>query len=151
MKDKNGIEMRTGDIVKIENAFFKNDNNYYFIINTPGDPSWCGKDYCLQKIGKRGKISKVKGSVAFWPLSSFCSDMRKNFEADAHNKKHATIEIIDTIDKSDVLNFFESEAGATAETAKRLSWQWGETSKEVIRLEKLAEFYDGVADRIRRD
>jgi hypothetical protein len=151
MIDKNGIEMETGDIVKIENAYFKNDNGYYFITHTPGDPSWLGGDYGLNKIGKRGKISTARGRVAFWPLASFCSDMRKNIEADMHNKEHATIEIIDTIDNSYVIEYFEKEAGDAFETAKRLGWNWGETHKETLRYKQVAEFYEGVADRIRRD
>ncbi len=32
--DINGIEMKTGNIVEIKNAFFKNDNGIYFIAHT---------------------------------------------------------------------------------------------------------------------
>ena len=60
MLDKNGVKMRTGDIVRITDAFFKNDNGLYFIENSPGDPNWCGRDHCLKKISKSGKISKAK-------------------------------------------------------------------------------------------
>jgi hypothetical protein len=150
MIDKNGIEMKTGDIVKVEGAYFKNDNGYYFILHTPGDPSWLGNDHCLQKIGKRGKLSMTKYNLAFWPLASFCSDRMKNIESDIHNREHTTIEVIDTIDNSFVIEYFEKEAGDAAETAKRMSWSWGENHKETLRYQETAEFYEGVADRIRR-
>lgn len=42
MVDKNGVEMKTGDIVRVSGAYFKNDNGLWFIERSPGDPSWCG-------------------------------------------------------------------------------------------------------------
>lgn len=63
MLDKNGVEIRTGCIVEITGAYFKNDNGLYFVQRSPGDPSWSGSDYCLKKIGKTGKISKAKYST----------------------------------------------------------------------------------------
>ena len=44
MLDKNGVEIRTGCIVEITGAFFKNDNGLYFVDRSPGDPSWCGQE-----------------------------------------------------------------------------------------------------------
>ena len=40
MFDKNGHEIKTGDIVEITGAYFKNDNGLYFVDNSPGDPNW---------------------------------------------------------------------------------------------------------------
>ena len=60
MLDKNGVELRTGQIVKITGAYFKNDNGLYFVTHSPGDPGWCGSNYSLTKISKAGKISKAK-------------------------------------------------------------------------------------------
>lgn len=65
MKDKNGVTMRTGDIVKIENSYFKNDLGYYFIEHSPGDISWCGNDYSLRKICRNGKLSTAAHNIAF--------------------------------------------------------------------------------------
>ena len=31
MFDKNGVEIRTGHIVKVTGAFFKNDNGLYYV------------------------------------------------------------------------------------------------------------------------
>lgn len=38
MLDKNGVEICTGQVVKVTGAFFKNDNGLYFVDNSPGDP-----------------------------------------------------------------------------------------------------------------
>ena len=49
MLDKNGVEILTGMVVEITGAYFKNDNGFWFVDNSPGDPSWFGSDQCLQK------------------------------------------------------------------------------------------------------
>lgn len=65
--DKNGIEIKTGDIVEITGAYFKNDNGLYFVQNSPGDPSWCGSDLSLKRISKRGKSAQQRTTFAFGP------------------------------------------------------------------------------------
>ena len=35
MFDKSGVEIRTGQVVKVTGAFFKNDNGRYFVDNSP--------------------------------------------------------------------------------------------------------------------
>lgn len=64
MLDKNGVELRTGCVVEITGAYFKNDNGLYFVDRSPGVPSWIGRDYSLKKISKTGKISKAKHNQA---------------------------------------------------------------------------------------
>ena len=54
MLDKNGVEIKTGDIVEISGAYFKNDNGLYFVTHSPGDPTWSGRDYSLKRISKYG-------------------------------------------------------------------------------------------------
>lgn len=148
MKDINNIEMKTGDIVKIENAYFKNDNGYYFISHSPGDPSWCGKDYSLHKIGKRGKISTAKNNIAFWPLAAFCSDRSKNAAAYEHNAKYATIEIINSIDNSEVIKHFEEEVANHEEQAKNYYYRFGEANETTIKAKVIAEHYRKVVKRM---
>lgn len=63
MLDKNGMEIKTGMVVEIKDAFFKNDNGLYFVEHSAGDPDWCGSDHSLRKISKRGKISQAKHNV----------------------------------------------------------------------------------------
>ena len=61
MVDKNGVEMKTGDVVLISGAFFKNDNGLWFIERSPGDPSWCGSSYSLTKLKRNGQPSTASG------------------------------------------------------------------------------------------
>lgn len=149
MQDKNGKTMTTGNIVKIENAYFKNDNGYYFIANTPGDPSWCGNDYSLHKIGKRGKISIANYSIAFWPLWACCSDRMKNAAANDHNKKYATIEIITEIDNAEVIKYFEKKVNGHIEAGNTYKWRFGEESETTKKEFELAKFYQGIADSLK--
>ena len=110
MLDKNGIEIKTGDIVKIENGYFKNTNGYYYVEYAPGDTGWNGKYCSLHKIKRNGQISTAKYSTHSWPLMSFVNDYFKGKEADAYNKEHATIEIMNNIDKTEVIKHFKDEA-----------------------------------------
>ena len=77
MLDKNGMEIKTGMVVEIKDAFFKIDNGLYFVEHSAGDPDWCGSDHSLRKISKRGKISQAKHNLCFWPIGIFISDRFK--------------------------------------------------------------------------
>ena len=63
MLDKNGIEIKTGDIVEVAGAFFKNDNGLYFVEHSPGDPSWSGQDHCLKRAVQWIWLRKVIGAI----------------------------------------------------------------------------------------
>lgn len=71
MVDKNGVEMKTGDVVLISGAFFKNDNGLWFIERSPGDPSWCGSSYSLTKLKRNGQPSTAKYNLCSWPIAVF--------------------------------------------------------------------------------
>lgn len=109
LKDVNGVEMRTGDIVEITGGFFKRDNGFYFIERTPGDINWNGKDYLLKRICRNGSISKARDNIAFWPLSVMINDRFKKMEAKEHNEKHAKIEVIQNFNKKHVIDYFLDE------------------------------------------
>lgn len=94
MIDKNGIELRTGQVVEITGGFFKADNGRHVIVHSPGDAGWFGKDYCLRKVSKKDEFSHAKYATAFWPLSACTNDHFKKIEADAHNAKNAQIEVV---------------------------------------------------------
>lgn len=93
MLDKNGVEIKTGQIVEITGAYFKNDNGLYFVTRSPGDPGWCGSDYSLMRVSKTGKVSKSKYNLCFWPIMVCVSDRFKATEARTWNKEHAQIEV----------------------------------------------------------
>ena len=92
--DKNGKEIKTGDIVRIEGGYFKADNGLFRVEHAPGDANWNGKDWCLHRINKDYTPSKSKYKIAFWPLTVTVSSYQKCYEAKRHNAEHATIEVI---------------------------------------------------------
>jgi len=92
--DKNGKQIKTGDVVVITGSYYKSSNGTYRVAHSPGDKNWSGTDYSLRKINKDGSEVEKYG-VAFWPLSLMSNNCRKNREAKAHNAEHANIEIID--------------------------------------------------------
>lgn len=94
MLDKNGTELETGMIVKIEGGYFKADNGTFLVKSSPGDPNWSGEDYGLRKCNKKGETSTSKYATAFWPLMITISSREKRALAKQHNKENATIEII---------------------------------------------------------
>lgn len=145
MLDKNGKEIKTGDVVKISGAYFANDNGLYFVENSEGDPSWCGTDHSLKKISKKGKISVAKRNICFWPISVFVSDRTKRAEANEHNKKFAEIEIIDNVDKSEIAKHFEELAANLNKDIERMKWNFGEDSECVKMQEEIQAHYLKVA------
>lgn len=150
MMDKNGIEMKTGDIVEITGAFFKNYNGLYFIENSPGDPFWSGKDHCLKRITKAGKISKSKNNTCFWPIGIFVSDRAKRAQAIRWNKEHATIEVKVTCgNKEDIAAFFQWKADEVTEQIIRDSRRWGENDLLVQSLKGARAHYEAVVCRIK--
>lgn len=148
MLDKNGIEIKTGQIVEISGAYFKNDNGLYFVDKAPGDPSWCGRDYSLVKISKKGKISTAKRNLCFWPIGVFVNDPWKRAAANDWNKKNATIEVKDGINRSEVKAHFAEEADSLEDQIQRMSWDWGKDHPEVIRNKEIQNYYRTVAASI---
>ena len=109
MFDKSGVEIRTGQVVKVTGAFFKNDNGLYFVDNSPGDPSWSGSDYSLKKVCRNGRLSSSARNICFWPIAVFTNDRAKNAQADAWNREHSEIEVVDLPDTSGVLGHFREK------------------------------------------
>jgi acylphosphatase len=131
MLDKNGTEIRTGDMVQITGAYFKNDNGLYFVEHSPGDVAWCGNDYSLRKISKRGKISTAKGRICFWPIAIFTNSYEKRVNGNAWNKEHAEIEIVGGVPVHEVVEHFTQKAKEAGEQAKWMAWNFGEEHQEV--------------------
>ena len=148
MNDINGVEMKTGDIVRIANAYFKNDNGVYFIAHTPEDASWCGSDYSLRKMCNNGKISTAKYSLAFWPLSAFTSNRLKNAECHEWNKEHATIEVIYNIDNTQVIEHFKEEADRMKQQTERNSMYYGDDCQTTITSKAIYNLYLEVVARM---
>ena len=145
MRDANGREMKTGDIVRISGAYFKVDNGLYFVSYSPGDPSWSGSDYSLRKIKRNGELTSGSG-VAFWPLLHFCSDRSKNAAAYDWDEKNAKIEVVDGIDKSHIKAYFSEKAKNEWIAADRAKWDWGRHSSNYLLPFKIHKFFRGIAE-----
>lgn len=128
MLDKNGIEIKTGDIVRITGAYFKTDNALYFVEHSDGDPDWCGKDHCLLKIKRNG--------------------YEKYTTAKLWNKEHAQIEIVEGIDKAHIAEYFRSQSQQCDKWIERYSWDFGENSRSVNDQKQYKAFYDSVVARL---
>lgn len=148
MLDKNGVEIKTGAIVEITGAFFKNDCGLYFVQTSPGDPTWCGSDHSLKRISKAGKISKAKYSHCFWPIAIFVSDRAKRREANAWNKAHAEIEVKAVKDMSEVIAYFQEKADSLRAYIKRKVWDFGEDSEVVQKDRAMLAHYEAVIAEI---
>lgn len=146
MLDKNGKEIKTGYVVRISGAYFKNDNGLYFVENSAGDPSWSGSDHCLKKITKKGKLSVAKHNICFWPIGVFVSDRTKRAEAHEHNRKFAEIEIVEDIDRTEIAKHFKEKADNLVKAIERMKWDFGEDSACVKKQEAIREHYLNVAN-----
>lgn len=148
MLDKNGVEIKTGDVVRISGAYFKNDNGLYFVDSSPGDPNWCGSDYSLKKVLKNGKISRAKHSICFWPIGIFVNDLYKRAAANEWNAENAKIEVIHGFDKSEIAAHFENKAEQILDAIKRDVWDFGEDSEIVKKDTAIYDHYIAVAEKI---
>ena len=149
MKDKNGVEMKTGDVVRITGAYYDNDNGLWFVDNSPGDPTWGGEDYSLAKLQKSGKLSTARHNICFWPLSVEDSD--KEEEIRAWNEGHAQIEVLPDFEKKYIEEYFRNLADSMAERlddwgGSRMNWG-PDSSYTRMRIQQ--EHYLEVADRLK--
>lgn len=105
MKDKNGIELRTGQIVEITGGFFKADNGRFVIVSAPGDQRGAIKNgvtlevseyfYSLRRVSQKNEFSLAKHyTYGSWPLVCVVSGYAKQKEVDAYNDTHAQIEVV---------------------------------------------------------
>jgi hypothetical protein len=151
MQDKHGVEIKTGDIVEITGAYFKNDNGLYFLEHSPGDPSWSGSGHCLKRISKTGKISNAKYSLCFWPISSYVSDRFKSAQAARWNKEHAVIEVKDPCkDMSEVIAFFQTQADNLMDPIRWAIYDWGGEHPTVQMQKEIQNHYTALAQAMKK-
>ena len=140
--------MKTGDIVQISNAYAKSHNGLYFVEHSPGDPGWIGKDHCLRRVTKSGKLSTSSYSTHFWPLKTFSNNREYCAKADAWNAEHARITPATVKDLSYIAAHFQQEAEDTKKYADQHAWSWGEDHPEAQRARTRQAFYESVAQRL---
>lgn len=131
MKDKNGVEIRTGDIVEVAGGFFKSDNGLYFVTHSPGDAGWSGESYGLRKLKKNGELSQYKGrNIGFWPLSVTVTNIQKKYQARKWNKEHSQIEIKNNVTNKFVAQYFKDELNGRKAYGEELRREYGEQNGE---------------------
>lgn len=151
MTDKNNRPMKTGDVVEITGAYFKNDNGLYFVEHTPGDPNWSGRDHCLRRIKRNGELSTAKDNICFWPIHAFVNSRDKRAAANQWNQEHAEIEIKTFPNTAHIAAFFTAEADSLDVTIKRYTWDFGEDCQTVKDTKETQAFYRSVADGLRAE
>lgn len=151
MNDKNNRTMKTGDVVEITGAYFKNDNGLYFVEHTPGDPNWSGRDHCLRRIKRNGELSTAKDNICFWPISAFVNSRDKRAAANQWNQEHAEIEIKTFPHTEHIAAYFADEADSLDATIKRYTWDFGEDCQTVKDTKETQAFYRSVADGLRTE
>ena len=151
MNDKNNRPMKTGDVVEITGAYFKNDNGLYFVEHTPGDPNWSGRDHCLRSIKRNGELSTAKDNLCFWPIHAFVNSRDKRAAANQWNQEHAEIEIKTFPHTEHIAAYFASEADSLDVTIKRYTWDFGEDCQTVKDAKETQAFYRSVADGLRTE
>lgn len=151
MTDKNNRTMKTGDVVEIAGAYFKNDNGLYFVEHTPGDPNWSGRDHCLRRIKRSGELSTAKDNLCFWPIHAFVNSRDKRAAANQWNQEHAEIEIKTFPHTEHIAAYFADEADSLDATIKRYIWDFGEDCQTVKDAKETQAFYRSVADGLRAE
>lgn len=151
MTDKNNRTMKTGDVVEITGAYFKNDNGLYFVEHTPGDPNWSGRDHCLRRIKRNGEPSTAKDNICFWPISVYVNSRDNRAAANQWNREHAEIEIKTFPHTEHIAAYFADEADSLDATIKRYTWDFGEDCQTVQDAKETQAFYRSVADGLRTE
>jgi len=149
--DIHSVEIMTGDIVRIDNAYFKTDNGLYFVSDKEGDPSTCGTGLTLRKVCRNGEVSTTKHNIAFWPLMHFCNDRTKRALADDWDEANATIEIVNkNVSVAGVVKWFRDEADKLATALEH--WKWdGRHAHNYVVSAKIRKHYLAVADRLEKE
>lgn len=151
MTDKNNRTMKTGDVVEITGAYFKNDNGLYFVEHTPGDPNWSGRDHCLRRIKRNGELSTAKDNICFWPISAYVNSRDKRAAANQWNREHAEIEIKTFPHTEHIAAYFAREAASLDATIKRYTWDFGEDCQTVKDAKETQAFYRSISDGLRAE
>ena len=147
MFDKNGVEIKTGMVVRIEGAYFKNDNGLYMVEHSAGDPNWLGNYHSLTRILKSGKLSTAKNRLCSYPISIFTNDRFLRKMAMDHNVANATIEVVAFEKTEYIKEHFNDLSKTHFETAKEMEDRgWG--SGCITDERNYAIFCKEIADRL---
>ena len=151
LKDVNGVEMRTGDIVEITGGYYKHDNGLYFVRHSPGDVSWRGSDYSLRRICKNGKLSKAINNINFWPIFVSTNSEYERMKAKEHNEKYAKIEIRKGIEKTYIIEHLQIEVDDYKKSLEMLESMYSSEYPESKRVASRIDFLEDVIARLKTE
>lgn len=150
MLDKNGKEIKTGDVVMISGAYFKTDNGLYFVDRSPGDPAWLGAYHSLWKLNKNGTLCRSKYRLGSWPLSCYVNSYEKRIEANTWNKKHAEIEIVSFAHMEGIKAHFREEQENTKERFSIFEKR-GLVTELILKEKERISFFESVISRLEQE
>lgn len=142
MKDCNGCEIKAGDVVKIDGAYFKHQNGYFF-VERDGSGSINRKGHILlHRISKFGQISNKSDCILDYPFD-FDQMCAKKW-----NNKNAKIEIVHSIDMREVIIYFKREYELADFDAK---WArvYGKPDGVIEELKKEADWFKSINERLK--
>jgi hypothetical protein len=109
--DKDNIQIRVGDIVRIEESPLKSKNGTYIVAHAGPTAYWTGseKELCLYRVSKvGGKYAlSVTNTTVFYPL--YDNSSRRLYSCE--DLSAATIEIIEQADRSKIRVVYADKAG----------------------------------------
>lgn len=147
MKDKNGMEIKTGMVVRVTGGYYKCDNGLYLVEYSAGDAGWSGDCHSLSKVTKADKISTGARGTRSWPQSPSVINRAERHDINAYNAEHAEIEIASIADMTDIREHFRRRAEEQAEMADWYEKEGG-TPEEVEEYMVVSRFYGGIAEAI---
>lgn len=131
MFDKNGVEIKTGDIIEISGRPVKNDNGRFLVTASPGDPGWSGGSLSLHKVGKTGKLLQSGYTVNHFP----------------RRREEGIAERIPVSDNPAAREYFTARAAEYRDYAEKEKRRFGETD-DWRRPMNCASFCASVAQRV---
>ena len=151
MLDKNNIEIKTGDIVKITGGFFKNDNGIFYVRHSEGDVDWRGNYHSLKRLNKNGTISQSKYATKSYPIFVTVGDRIKRAQANEWNEKNAQIEIINDVSSHrKIIEHFQELIENEKKSIEWLTWNFGKDNKEIELHKKIITHYENVIARCKK-
>lgn len=150
MLDKNGIEIKTGDAVRISGAYFKNDNGLFFITHSPGDPFWNGNYHALKRLCSNGKLSAGRSGSSSWPIAVYTNSRLKRAVATEHNKINAKIEIIHDLPTHSRIKYFKQQIKEYEDLVNGYELPWF-SGKDLEGVEASIKNYKEIVERLKAE
>ena len=153
IRDDNGDEIHTGDIILIKGCPNRKWGGLFFVKASPGDPFWDKEYLLIHRISETGRISNYHTAKpeSTWPVQ-FSDEDDTEYVKDMQKKlKKATIYLSsDLRDYSEVADYFLQESHTYQEYALINGRQYGMDSEEYLREKSSAEMMARIAHEMNK-